>query len=117
MAGAARHFLDPTHPQLRKPGSFRFTYCGAMEPSSLIVTCPCGCRAATELPLTTAKNDAGWWVNNRDLTQPTIYPAIEFTQEGDSTKIHWRGWLLEGKWEDTRVPPELQSCEPTVVGV
>jgi len=117
MTSAARHFLDPTHPQFRKPGSFRFTYRGTTTPSSVIVTCPCGCRAATELPLNNGKETTGWWVAGSNLTTPTVYPAIEFARENDPTKIHWRGWLLEGEWEDTRVPPKLRTCEPAVVGV
>lgn len=76
-------------------------------PRQMILKCPCGCGVEARLPLQPT-DEADAWVLTGPRYAPTLFPGVTFGSERDALAPHWTGWLLHGKWTDTRPRPTLR---------
>lgn len=88
-------------------GSWRFRHNKKGVPISVRLACPCGCGSTVDLPCGLPGDPHGWYLEGYP-ERPSLYPEVVFPRADDPSLEHWRGWLLDGVWHDTRTPPALR---------
>lgn len=89
-----------------RPGYYHIQRAGDGRAVSITVRCPCGCGAERCLPLEPTTVAEAWALHGPD-TVASLYPEVRFEAADRRGAEHWVGWLVGGRWYDTREAPKI----------